>query len=88
MKLTKSNDKVTILQHGDFRICIIEKEDEFDAWLAFRQNGIATFMFGILKNQSNGSTVDFHEFCELIQNNLEEYEWLYLQEMKDVERED
>lgn len=83
MMLPIINETVTLFEHGEFRICIIETASGYDAWLSHKQYGIATFMFGLAKQQSNGSAVDFHKFCELVECNLEEYESLYLQDAEE-----
>ena len=75
MKQLKSY-KTTTFADGDFRIDIVEKRTEFEAWIYRKSSGIKTLMFGSGKKQTiygEAVTITFDMFVDLVESNLPEY---------------
>ena len=86
-ELKRIYEKVTIYEHGDFRVCVIEKDDMFEAWLAHKEYGNASLMFGWPKMQPPRPDKSFSldEFLEVVANSLEEYEALCADKIEDLD---
>lgn len=85
-ELKRIDEKVTLYEHGDFRVCVIEKDDMFDAWLAHKDYGYATQIFGCPKVHPiyPGNPLSLDEFLKTVTNSLEKLEWIYFEEIEDL----
>ena len=86
-ELKRTDDKVTLYEHGNYRVCVIEKDEMFDAWLAHKEYGAASLMFGWLKVQpvEPDKVYNLNEFLDMVANSLEEYEAFYQDEIEDLD---
>lgn len=86
-ELKKTDGKVTLYEHGDFRVCVIEKDDMFDAWLAHKDYGHASYIFGWLKVQpvEPEKIYSFNDFLDLVANSLEKYEEYYWEDLEQMD---
>lgn len=67
--------KTTTFADGDFRIDIVEKKSEYEAWLYHKDYGVKNFMFG------SGKQIEtFDSFVDLVEANLATYKRIYKDE--------
>ena len=67
--MKKTNIKTETYQiNGGFMIDIVTTDEEYDAFLYHKKNGIKSMMFGGLKKQQS-----YKEFLELVEANVEDY---------------
>lgn len=66
MKQLKSY-KTTTFADGNFRIDIVEKKTEYEAWIYRHDTGIKSHIIGVMKKDTT-----FENFVEMIECNLEE----------------
>ena len=71
--------KTTTYTAGAFCIDIVEKPDEFEAFLYHKGYGIKDLMFGSPKQQHDGEQT-FEMFLELVEANLTDYINIYREE--------
>lgn len=83
-ELKRIDEKVTLYEHGDFRVCVIEKDDMFDAWLAHKDYGYASYIFGGLKVQpaEPDKIYSLDDYLELVACSLEQYERFYWEDLE------
>lgn len=79
--MKKLNVKITRFESDDYYIDIIETEDEFEYWLHLKDYGMATFYYGMPKEQPNGDTLTLEYFYNSILYELEEDKSSYLEDM-------
>ena len=86
-ELKKTDDKVTLYEHGNYRVCVIEKDDMFEAWLTHKDYGYAMRISRCLKVHPirPGKPLSLDEFLEKVTKSLEELEWIYFDEIKDLD---
>lgn len=82
MKKVDNIVKITRFEEWKFWIDIIETEDEFEAWITQKNYSISQFMFGTFKKQDNGHDVNFDDFVEMVEANLDDDIIYYLEEQK------
>lgn len=79
-----TNEGVTRYTHKDFIITIIEKPDEFEAWIQHKDYGIIMLMFGTPKAQKtiNGEpyTIGYKGFCKMVSANFNDYAEAYTEQ--------
>lgn len=70
-----TNIKITRLEHNEYYIDIVEMEDEFEAWICEKGDGVSLFALGLPKYQpsfqESGET--FASFYEFVEEKLEEF---------------
>ena len=86
LELKRIDEKVTLYEHGDYRVCVIETDDMFKAWLAHKDNRYALRIFGCLKVKLNrpDKPLSLDEFLETVTNSLGKLEWIYFDETGDM----
>lgn len=71
--MKRTDIKITRYKDGEFYIDIVELESTYEAWLSHNSYGISDLMFGVPKTQQS-----LHEFVELVEINLVDYERYYM----------
>ncbi len=86
-EIKRTNEKATLYEHGDYRVCVIEKGDMFEAWLAHKEYGVASLMFGWPKVQpvEPDKVYSLNEFLDMVKNSLEEHKRIYFDEIEDLD---
>ena len=76
-----TNEGITRYTHGDFILTIVEKEDEFEAWIQKKEIGIIMMMFGTPKAQKtlNGDPyeIGYAAFLKIARANFPMYANMY-----------
>ena len=73
--MKKSSVKITRYTSGKFYVDIVEKSNDWEAWIGHNSYGVSDLMFGIPKKGT-----DFDLFMELVLCNLPEYKAIYKDE--------
>ena len=86
-ELKRTDEKATLYEHGDYRVCVIETDDVFEAWLAHKEYGAASLMFGWPKVQpvEPDKVYSLNEFLDMVANSLEKYEAFCPDKIEDLD---
>ena len=83
MKLTDT--KITRYEDGNFWVDIVEKSDEYEAWISHKEYGISTLAFGLPKTNTlydiENTNLVHSVFLHIVNANLERYKAIYLEEV-------
>lgn len=78
--MTKTDIQITRFEDGHYWVDIVDSDECYDSWLTHKNMGIAQHMFGVPKMQSDGRKTSYDEFCDLVENNLQEEKLYYINE--------
>lgn len=78
--MTKTNIQITRFKDYNYWVDIIDTGENYEAWLSHKDMGIGELMFGVPKVQSDGRTISYDEFCDMVKINLPEHKKYYSQE--------
>ena len=78
--MEKTNIQITRFKDGNYWVDVIDTGENYEAWLARKNMGIAQLMFGVPKVQSDGRTISYDKFCDMVKINLPEHKKYYDQE--------
>ena len=71
------NHQIIAYNMGDgWRVDIVILADEYEAWIYEEDHGVKTLMFGLSQEQTR-----FRSFCDMVQDNFEEYKRIYTEEV-------
>ena len=65
--------KITRFKDGKFFIDIVEKANEFEAWVSLDDYGISIFMFGVPKHQPGYMPETIETFRKMVQHHIDVY---------------
>lgn len=85
--MKKLNVKIKTYEYaGNYRVQVIDKDDQYEAWLYHKDYGVMDMMFGWPKVQHiNGSDEPWSlkDFLGLVEGNIDSYIELYREEYED-----
>lgn len=64
-------------EEGDFLIYIVEKEEEFEAWIGHRRYGVISLIVGINKTLGDSTKLTWEKFEEIVEDELPDAIELY-----------
>ena len=86
-ELKRTDYKAYMYKHKDFKVCIIDKGNTFEAWLSYEKSGKASLMFAESKTELVCIDIahSFNAFLKLVADRIEEYEALCPDKIEDLD---
>ena len=72
-----SRTKITRFKDGEFYIDIVEKANEFEAWVSLNDYGISILMFGVPKQQPMCKPETIETFRRMVEHHIDVYGYNY-----------